>query len=105
MHPIILGPPHSPARMTEQQAISVVKRKYGYPADMPDSIWHTTYGTYERPAPGIDAVDVWAVSSTGAELADYFIPGQPSPYPPIRTFTAYIDDKARGIFLVRISDT
>jgi hypothetical protein len=44
--------------MTKQQAIAFVKRTYRCPEDMPDSIWHASYGSYAHPAPNIDAVDV-----------------------------------------------
>ncbi|MGH2442964.1 MAG: hypothetical protein ACRDFX_07365 [Chloroflexota bacterium] len=89
--------------MSKEQAIEFVRRNYNFPADMPAFIWHAEYGSYAHPNPYAEAVDVWEVSATGADLVDYFIPGEAGPPAPNRVFTAYIDDKQPGIFLARIS--
>jgi hypothetical protein len=91
--------------MTEREAIARVKANYGYPPDMPDSLWHAQYGSYAHPNPYQDSVDVWEVSSTGAELAEYFIPGSDPTPRAERKIAVYIEDATASIFLARISES
>jgi len=109
MPSFILVEPLAPPVMTRQEAVALVKANYGYPADMPESIWRTEYGGYEhwhpRPdePPGIKPLrvtDVWKVTATGERLHDYFIPGpdRDSTPDPKYVMAIVIDDKARTIF-------
>jgi len=110
MPSLILVAPLAPPAMTAQEAIALVKRNFGYPADMPDSIWRTEYGGYETwyPRPGeepgrlypLRVTDVWKVTATGERLRDYFIPGPDRDKTPDPNYVmaVVIDDKERRIF-------
>jgi hypothetical protein len=110
MPSLVLVDPLAPPSMTSQEAVAMVKANFGYPGEMPDSIWRTEYGGYEHwyPRPGeepgtvhpLRVTDVWKVTSTGERLVNYFIPGpdRDSTPDPNYVMAILIDDKARTIF-------
>jgi hypothetical protein len=109
MPSLVLVDPLAPPSMTSEEAVAMVKANFGYPSDMPDSIWRTEYGGYQHwyPRPGeprivqpLRVTDVWKVTATGERLVDYFIPGpdRDSTPDPKYVMAILIDDKARTIF-------
>jgi len=109
MPSLVLVEPLDPPFLTSQEAIAVVKANFGYPPDMPDSIWRTEYGGYQHwyPRPGeprtvqpLRVTDVWKITATGERLVDYFIPGPDRDRTPDPNYVMaiLIDDKARAIF-------
>jgi hypothetical protein len=109
MPSLVLVEPLAPPSLTSQEAIAIVKANFGYPSDMPDSIWRTEYGGYQHwyplaeEPPGIKPLriaDVWKVTATGERLVDYFIPGPDRDRTPDPNYVMaiLIDDKARAIF-------
>jgi hypothetical protein len=109
MPSLVLVEPLAPPSLTSQEAVAIVKANFGYPSDMPDSIWRTEYGGYQHwyplaeEPPGIKPLriaDVWKVTATGERLVDYFIPGPDRDRTPAPNYVmaVLIDDKARAIF-------
>ena len=109
MPSLILVEPLAPPVLTGQDAIAIVKANFGYPSDMPDSIWRTEYGGYQhwyprlgepRTVQPLRVTDVWKVTATGERLQDYFIPGpdRDSTPDPHYVMAILIDDKERTIF-------